>query len=324
VRKVGYVAIDHGPRLALEALKSHIPGPWLKASGDDWTMDLRAQDVELLVCGTSDSAQGREAEAGAQSAAHALGTPTVVVEDFPGNFASMPATLPRLLCVESEFAAALARRKMPALAVHVGPAIRYDALRRQLSALRLPDGKQAENAVLWIGQPETADALRTLGALLPSLQARGSPFWFRSHPRDAGYAGGAYAEILDRSRQAAEDVTSISVDECLRRRPRLVITQFSSVAVEAGFWGIPSLNVLLPGAGGSRLAQKKGYSVPPWCEEGAAFLIARPDDVDKVLDRALESAEARSRVMQAFDRYFKVAEEGTPALINLLYNQGLL
>ena len=324
MRNVGYVALDHGPRLALEALEARLPGPWLKARGGDWADDLRAKNVELLVCGTSDSKQGRETEAAAQRAAHALGIPRVVVEDFPGNFAPIPATPPRLLCVESEFAEALARRQMPEVAVHVGPAIRYDALRRQLSALRVADDKRGRDSVLWIGQPETVDALRTLGALLPSLQARRSPLWFRAHPRDAGYTGGAYAEILARSRQAAEDVTTISLDECLRRRPRLVITQFSSVAVEAGFWGIPSLNVLLPDAGARRLIQKKGYAVPPWCEAGAAFVITRAEDVDKVLDRAVGSAEARGKIMKGFDRYFRVAEEGTPALINLLYNQGLL
>jgi len=62
----------------------------------------------------------------------------------------------------------------------------------------------------------------------------------------------------------------------------------------------------------------------PWCEAGASFLIRQRPDVDKVLDRALDSVEARSGVMQAFDRYFRVSEEGAPMLINLLYNQGLL
>jgi len=202
--------------------------------------------------------------------------------------------------------------------VHVGPAIRYDRLRRELANLRGAVGAAAHDAVLWIGQPETSDALQTLTVLLPALQARAVNLWFRAHPRDEGYARGAYGGM------PVEDITSRSLDECLDRRPRLVITQFSSVAVEAGFWGIPSLNVLLPDAGGSRLALKKGYSVPPWCEDGAAFLITHTGDVDKVLDRALHSAEARAKVMQAFDRSFKVTEEGAPALINLLYNQGLL
>jgi hypothetical protein len=317
VRKVGYVAIDHGPRLTLGALESRLPGPLLEGSSGDWTNDLRKHDIELLVCGTSDSAHGRDAEAGAQRTAHALAIPTVVVEDFPGNFAPVSAAPPRLLCVESTFAADLARRHMPALAVHVGPAIRYDALRRDLGALRVAHGN-AERAVLWIGQPDTADALRTLETLLPAFDAGGWKLWFRAHPRDEGYVRGAYGGL------AVEDITSHPLDACLARRPRLVITQFSSGAVEAGFRGIPSLNVLLPEAGGGALARKKGYSVLPWCEEGAAFLVVRPQEVEKVLDCALDSADARRRVMEAFDRYFRVTEQGTPALINLLYNQGLL
>jgi hypothetical protein len=286
-------------------------------SSGDWTNDLRTHDIELLVCGTSDSAHGRDAEARAQRAAHALGIPTVVVEDFPGNFAPVSKAPPRLLCVESTFAADLAHRHMPALAVHVGPAIRYDALRRDLAVLRVVHGN-AERAVLWIGQPDTADALRTLDTLLPALGAGAWKVWFRAHPRDEGYARGAYGGL------AVEDITSDSLDQCLTRRPRLVITQFSSVAVEAGFRGIPSLNVLLPEAGGGALARRKGYSVLPWCAEGAAFLVVRPQEVDEVLDSALTSADARGKVMEAFDRYFKVTEQGTPALINLLYNQGLL
>ena len=121
-----------------------------------------------------------------------------------------------------------------------------------------------------------------------------------------------------------ESVTALPLEDCLARHPTLVITQFSSVAVEAGFWGIPGLNVLFNDVGSRALAAKKGYSVPPWCEAGAAFLISRPQDVDQVLDRALGSAEARRAVMEGFDDYFKVREEGAPALINLLYNQGLL
>jgi len=320
VRNVGYVAIDDGPRRTLAALQSHLPGPWLDAKRCDWGGSLRAQDIELLICGTSDSEQGREAEAGARRAAHALGVPAVVIEDFPGNFAAM-STPPRLLCVESEFAAALARRQMSALAVHVGPAIRYDALRRASTALRREE--HSADAVLWIGQPETSDALRTLEELLPALQARGARLWFRAHPRDAGYAAGEYARFLGRAGEI-EDVTRLPLEECLKRRPGLAITQFSSLAIEAGFWGIPALNVLFTDVGGRTLAARKGYAVPPWCEAGAAFLILRAQEMDKVLDRALGSAEARRGVMDAFDEYFSVGTEGAPALINLLYNQGLL
>jgi hypothetical protein len=272
--------------------------------------------VELLVCGTSDTTKGRETEQAAQVAALALGIPTVVIEDFPGNFTPVRNRRPRLLCVESEFAAWLARRGLPELQIHVGPAIRYDALRRNLRALR--NGTSFSPAVLWIGQPETAHALQTLRRLLPPLAARKVPVWFRAHPRDAGHAGGAYADL------PLDDLTRLPLEDCLARRPRLIITQFSSVAIEAGFWGIPALNVLFPDAGGQLLAAKNGYSVPPWCEEGAAFHVVDPAGVDEVLDRALGSLQARADVMGAFERYFDVHRQGGPILINLLYNQGLL
>jgi hypothetical protein len=278
---------------------------------------MRERRIELLVCGTSDSAPGREAEVRAQRAAAALRIPAVVIEDFPGNFAAITEALPRLLCVDSEFAAALARRQAPGVPVHVGPAIRYDELRKILDKLRRGDGS-AERAVLWIGQPETADSSETLRRLLPVLAERSVRVWLRAHPRDAGYGDGVYAGL------DVEDVTSLPLEHCLARGPRLVVTQFSSVAIEAGFWGIPSLNVLFSHAGGRTLAAKKGYSVPPWCDGGAAFLLVDTKEIGKVLDRALGSVDARNSVMQAFDRYFKVREEGAPALINLLYNQGLL
>jgi len=320
VRNVGYVAVDHGARLTLEALASRLGGLWPNIASDgrdDWAEVLQARGIELLVCGTSDSTQGRSLEADACAAANVLGIPVVTVEDFPGNFIAAPDTRPTLLCVESEFAARLAAAKMPGMAIHIGPAIRYDRLRRALKTLRRST-EEAERAVLWIGQPETADSLATLRRLLPALAARAVRVWLRAHPRDAGYADGAYAGL------DVEDATSGPLEDCLVRRPRLVVTQFSSVAIEAGFWGIPSLNVLFPDAGGRTLGAKKGYSVPPWCEEGAAFLLADPQEIGNVLDRALGCIEARNSVMQAFDRYFRVHEEGAPALINLLYNQGLL
>jgi hypothetical protein len=306
MKKVAYVAGDHGPRETLAALAAHLPGA-----------AALAQDTELLVCGTSDSPQGCGLEAGARKAASARAIPAVVIEDFAGNYRGVAGGAPRLLLVESAFAAELARAREPALRVEVVPCLRYDPLRRRLSELR-SRSRAREEAVLWIGQPETADSLETLRRLLAPLAALQCRVWLRAHPRDEGYSRGAYADL------GLEDVTSRPLEECLARRPRLVITQFSSVAIEAGFWGIPALNVLFADVGGRTLAAKKGYSVPPWCEAGAAFAILQPRDVDRVLDRALGSTEARRRVIEAFDHYFQVHAEGAPKVINLLYNQGLL
>jgi hypothetical protein len=145
--------------------------------------------------------------------------------------------------------------------------MRYDDLRSRLHSLRSPSAEFA-NAVLWIGQPETEDSLTTLRRLVAALSGHGVRVWLRAHPRDPGHGRGAYTGL------GLEDVSWLPLEECLARRPRLAVTQFSSAAIEAGFWGIPSLNVLFPDAGGRTLAAKKGYSIPPWCEEGAAFLIS--------------------------------------------------
>jgi len=329
VRKIGYLAVDRGPQLTLGALALRLQGAWLKSAETDPPLGaeiLRAEGIELLVCGTSDSPRGRAIEGSARVAANALGIPVVVIEDFPGNFSDLPGGTPRLLSVESDFAARLARIKAAAgaLPVHVGPCIRYDVLRRRVDELRSLLHGKPDNCVLWIGQPETEDALRTLEVLLPALRAQRSALWFRAHPGDEGYLGGAYRRLLAAAGLAVEDLTASSLEGCLRRRPRLVVTQFSSVAVEAGFWGFPALNVLLPEAGAARLAEKKGYSIPPWCDAGAAFVAGSPAEVAEKLERGLKSEEARGEVQQAFDRYFMVRQEGTPALVNLLYNQDFL
>jgi hypothetical protein len=190
-----------------------------------------------------------------------------------------------------------------------------------LNALR--SGAAVENAVLWIGQPETGDGLATLGALIPALRRQDPVLWFRAHPRDEGLPRGDYRHLLAAGK-SAEDMTARPLNELLRRRPRLVVTQFSSVAVEAGFWGIPSLNILLPAAGGARLRDKKGYGVLPWCDVGASFLATNPAELADALDVALNSESARRQVQKRFDEYFKVHEEGVPRLINVLYNQGFL
>ena len=72
--------------------------------------------------------------------------------------------------------------------------------------------------------------------------------------------------------------------------PHLVITQFSSVALEAGFYGVPSAWVLVPGAGAQSLHAKKGYRVPALCAAGGAGLASHAEAVAKLLDRSLETS----------------------------------
>lgn len=316
-RKVAYVAEDHGPKATLTPLKAILPGSWLS---HECARAIHAQQIELLICGTSDTQTGRAVEAAARRAASELGVPAIVIEDFPGNYSDVIGGRPQLVFVESRFSASLVRRmaKDDHLPVYVCPSIRYDALRRQLGAIRIRRQSTPQPVVLWIGQPDTADSLETLKRLQPAFAARGITIWFRAHPRDAGYRQGAYQGL------PLEDVTARPLDELFARHPALVATQFSSVAIEAGFWGLCALNVLFADLGGRTLARKKGYAVPPWCEEGAAFLIKNEADVDMILDGALGSPDARAQVGQCFDSYFRVHEEGSRQLMGVLEHHGFL
>jgi hypothetical protein len=317
VRTIGYLAIDHGPKHTLQALAAGLPGRWLAAPSD-------LGGVALIVCGTSDSAAGQQAEATVRRAAVDRGVPCVVVEDFPGNFTDVSGGLPGILFVECAFAATLAKGKVASglLRAEIVPGVRYDPLRRRLADLRRAE-RAPRDAVLWVGQPETADCIGTLRRLLPALEAQEVAIWFRAHPRDAGYASGAYRELFD-SHASFEDVTQLTQERCLERRPRLVITQFSSVAIEAGFWGIPAMHALFPDLGGARLCEKKGYSSPPWCDSGAAYMVTDDSEVGATLDRALRSDASRALAQDRFDAFFSVREEGGPRLASVLYNQGFL
>jgi hypothetical protein len=291
---------------------------------EDALETLHRRGVDLLIVGTSDTAEGRLRESAARVAARTLDIPCVVMEDFAGNYYDVPLAPPSVVFVDSEAAAAQVRGKTSgSLLVEIYPCARYDPLRRRIGELRkdsIPDAA----AVLWIGQPETEDCLSTLRQLMKALHKHGTPLWFRAHPRDHGYRGGAYHELLRNAGIEVADMTPVALEECLAKRPRLIATQFSSVAIEAGFWGIPAFNILLPDAGGERLLARKGYAVPHWCEEGAAFLATAADQVAPELERALASQSARTDVQASFDRYFAVGEESAPAIINVLYNQGFL
>jgi hypothetical protein len=302
---------------------------------DYWHELIRSQNSRGLVCGASDSASGRAVEASARRAAVAAGIPIVVIEDFPGNYYEVPGGSVDLLIVESAPVVALTRNKFgascpPTKALGLA---RYDPLRRAAPSRRsmLRDtgiAQEGRVSVLWAGQPETNDCLATLKVLLPLLAARGLELLFKAHPRDAGYNSGAYRSLLASAGVAYRDITHLSVADALLLAPRLVITQFSSTAIEAGFSGIPGLNVLLPDAGGARLLEKKGYRAPLHCAEGAAGCVMHGNELAGMLYRLIDDKTARENLIHCFDSYFCTQELMLPRLRavieNLFQNKGFL
>jgi len=325
------VAVDGGARASCAPLLA-VPGiaeaTWaaMGAGAEDasaWAAPLGG--ARALICGTSDSAQGRAIEGAARRAARRAGLRIVAVEDFPGNYWDLAGGEADAVVTESEASAAhlhgRLRERCPALWILPSP--RYDALRARSAGLRARYARRDRRArrVLWAGQPETADALATLRRLLPALAESGVGLLFRAHPRDPGFARGDYRALLAGAALEVRDATPMALDECLALAPELVLTQFSSIGVEAGFHGIPSLHLLYEDAGARSLRAKKGLSEPPWCASGAAFVLRAEGGERALLRSALDDEAARDRAIAAFDRYFAREGAGLPALVSRLYNE---
>jgi hypothetical protein len=326
-----FIAVDGGAREALAPVAAHC-GCALEdtaadaAEGDRWWAECYAsRRPDLLVAGTSDSVRGRRVESAARRAARHARVPVSAIEDFPGNYYEVPGGEPSLVLVESAAARALCLSRFGDRTPRVEVAIpaRYDPYRAQLIDARRRTGErwtaQTHGAsVLWAGQPETADSVHTLEALLPVLREHAVELLFKAHPRDPGYAEGAYGRLLDASGVAVSDVTSLTVEAALARAPRLIATQFSSIAIEAGFFGVPSLWVLLAGAGGASLRRKKGYAVPPLCLARGAAYVADTLSVAPVFAQALGDLSYRANLMRCFDDYYSVHELGAAQTMGLL------
>ncbi len=329
-RPVLLAASDDGPRQTLQPLTRAFGAIANDSADDVWADDarwlelIRAHRPRGLVCGTSDSPEGRTVEASARRAATQAGIPVALVEDFPGNYRAESGCSTGLLLVESQSVAALTRARLdpacPPLQL-LSPA-RYDPYRLQAAArrtaIRQAWAGNSKHSVLWAGQPETADGLLTLNALRPVLADLRLQLLFKAHPRDAGYAQGAYRDLLHDPALSPVDVTALPVEAALLLAPRLLITQFSSVAVEAGFYGIPGLNVLLPGAGADRLLEKKSCTVPPHCLEGAALHTHDPAALTGMIRRAVTDESLRAGIVRCFDSYFSTSIPTLPAFIEIL------
>jgi hypothetical protein len=274
-----------------------------------------------LVIGTSDSCTGKEIETQILRWANAAALPVIAIEDYPGNYQPADGGRADVVIVGDEFARNLVLFKQPMRTpeIWVCSPVRYDSLRQRSQELREYVRKRwhtvGERWVLWAGQPETEDGLETMKRLLPSLASfQGVRLIFRAHPRDAGYSHGEYRDLLDGANVDYIDVTTDTLDSCMVSAPRIVLTQFSSVGVEAGFYGIPTVNILYPDVGGRRLSGKKGYNVPPWASVGGAFVITNEASQDTVLDKAMNNVTERGAVMNLFDSYFSSSVAAGPAL----------
>ncbi|MGH8616782.1 MAG: hypothetical protein ACREUW_03760 [Burkholderiales bacterium] len=318
-RTCAFVAYDDGPVRTIDPV-ARAAGARLvdtSAYGDSveaWRAWLSAQRPPVLVCGTSASIPGIATEMAARRAAAHLGIPVACIEDFPGNYAEVAAAPTRLLIVESGWSRDLYLARGHASPIAVISPVRYDALRGQPVACA---AARAPYEVLWAGQPETAHNVATLEWVLRALRTLAPTVLFRAHPRDPGVARGAYAPFAALLGERWIDVSAEPLAVTLAREFPLVVTQFSSVAVEAGFLGIPSLHVLLASAGGGALKTMKGYDTPAICAAGAAFL-ARDNTPPADVVAALTDETARQTVIARFVEAYRTDTPTLPMVMAAL------
>ena len=326
------IGVDGGSRDAISPLAAYPPfavqatdSP--HADQVDYWVDLyEPLHATGIVSGTSDSPAGRKIESAARLAASRRNMKVAAIEDYPGNYFDVPGAHTDLLIAESIFSGKLYRERLgsacPPIAIYCSA--RYDHYRAEAEALRLATQaswrrqQQAAPGILWAGQPESRDCLETLRRIAPAVTALGAMLLIKAHPRDRSHPQGVYTRLLQSLGVDHSDVTGLSVAQSLALAPRLIITQFSSVAVEAGFYGIPALHLVYCDVGGASLQRKKGFEVPPYCLSGAGFYLKRAGSELDMLRTALCDEAARKSVIGCFDDFFATRGIVTPALADHL------
>lgn len=277
---IAKIAVHGGPRAALAPL----PGDWAPEVADAaW---LKNNGVTALIRGTSELAEDVNPEARLARSAAKLGIPVYAVEDFPGNWQdSHPLSG---LFVEFDWSRKHHLKRGLKAPIHVTGNPRYAGMFPVVSSK-----VSSEPVVLWLGQPDERVCEGTLELLEPAVKAAGAVLLRRRHPRAA-------AGPQPRVEQA--DV---------------VATSFSSVAVEAGFLGIPALFVLLPGLGADYLKRRTGATGLPWVEAGAAFGASTKAELSASLKKALSETE-RVRARARFEELLEPSKTAAERIASLL------
>jgi len=324
-------AVDSGPKNTLLPLTSFPEFRWAENLNqvktiDQWAREIENTKADGVIVGTSCSELGAIQESNFRIAATKIGCSTTVIEDYPGNYRHIQSATTQLLLVESDSVKKISKESLGIYApvIEVGSTLRYDPFRVGMEKARISYKQNLESfqdscRLMWIGQPETYDALSTLDRLLPDIVRLGAKLIFKAHPRDRGYFNGAYSELLSSDEVDVIDISNLSFEKCIALAPCAVVTQFSSMAVEMGFFGIPSVHVLYPDIGGSRLQDMTGYSTPPLCMAGGSTVIKDMDKQYELLEKVLFDSVYRKSLIEHFDHYFqnsKPVAEGVAAVID--------
>ena len=274
---------------------------------------IKTNEITAVVRGTSvitDEPCEANPETEATIAAERVGIPVLAIEDFPGNYRPEPQERLDCLCVGEEATVQVHRnRGVDQDVIFNTGNPRYDELKKvdreylktsTKTELRLSD----ELVLLWAGQPDGENSYLALERLLRCFGDRPSTLLFRAHPRDAAYLGGKYQEQLSAAPMRVLDVTGHSDPIGLCCASDLVVTQFSSLAVEASHLGVPALFTLFDDLGKEFLRTLYGFDQLPWSADKCSFLIENESEAQGVLETALFDESAREEVRSNFQSRF--------------------
>ena len=209
---------------------------------------------------------------------------------------------------------------IPANLIHHVNNVRYAGL-KQVNTLTLKGetlralGLKNGSVILWAGQPDDKNSYLALERLMLSLNELGAVLLFRPHPRDEYFTICAYTRLLQESEVQYVDVSECPDIKGLVCSGDLVATQFTSVAVEAGHLRTPSLYVLFTDLGQQFPLDHKGYRFPPWCNDERAYMIEQGNQVEQVLDEALNKQTPRKQVYTNFSSQFGSTTEDIDVIL---------
>ena len=272
--------------------------------------------VKAVIRSSSEDVLERNAEELCSEAATKLSVPVFVIEDFPGNYWHNSSSRLDGLFVEDEPLRGLheARGVDPEVIYNRGNP-RYNVLSTLDKGARGKETRRAlglrdERVVVWAGQPDGDNSFLALERLFSGFGDWRVSLLFRAHPRDRAYAAGGYEKLLASTPMKVLDVSTFEDTIGLYCASDLVVTQFSSAGVEAGYLGVPAVFVLFDDLGKEYLRLFKGYDMPPWCVNGCTFVIEEEEEVKDVLDRAVFDASAREEVLTSFQNRFVARADG--------------
>jgi len=316
---VGY---DQGPNQLIKLISSQTSCNQLSFNSNQiesieyFVNYLSENDYQGLLCSTSQSKCGFEFESNIRRASTLLGLPVICIEDFPGNYRSISGSNTEILVVEGDFSINLYKDKLqlPAYMI-VCPSIRYDFLRIRQSNFEEIRKIRKSVSVLWAGQPEFEVNFSTLKTLIPALNELSVTLLFKAHPKDPEYRKGSYEHYFNEAGLRWLDVSDVKIDSCLFDQVDLVITQFSSLAIEAGFYNVPALNILFEDAGEKLLLERTGSLTTNTIHHGASFFINKRWGMLDCLKMALNDLNAREKVLLNFSRIYETQRVQLPKLL---------